>query len=320
MKLYALSLGRYAVDARILDASASGRTSVPVWALLIRHEQGNLLFDLGCAAEDPALTAGPGETLEAQLARLGMTAGDVGTAVISHFHGDHFGALPLLTHADVYVPAEDWTMDDFLALCRQFAKPEDGVWGYAIDGYSDTMYPWMYLFGADYMDRTTHTSLLDQPNQLKGFTTLYQLIEDGACMSVAQTNEFGGVTSAFATNHAAMLFGGLSKANGISDMTDDFIVMPLPTGASNEKQSHIFCNCWAIPTVSTQPAWAWKVIEYFSSMEGQTIACNAEMGLPATPAADTTEWVAAKPWRKYYLDALGYEKSQPYPVDTYGPN
>ena len=182
------------------------------------------------------------------------------------------------------------------------------------------MYPWMYLFGADYMDRTTHTSLLDQPNQLKGFTTLYQLIEDGACMSVAQTNEFGGVTSAFATNHAAMLFGGLSKANGISDMTDDFIVMPLPTGASNEKQSHIFCNCWAIPTVSTQPAWAWKVIEYFSSMEGQTIACNAEMGLPATPAADTTEWVAAKPWRKYYLDALGYEKSQPYPVDTYGPN
>ena len=103
-------------------------------------------------------------------------------------------------------------------------------------------------------------------------------------------------------------------------MTDDFIVMPLPTGASNEKQSHIFCNCWAIPTVSTQPAWAWKVIEYFSSMEGQTIACNAEMGLPATPAADTTEWVAAKPWRKYYLDALSYEKSQPYPVDTYGPN
>ena len=221
---------------------------------------------------------------------------------------------------NIELPAEDWTMDDFLALCRQFAKPEDGVWGYAIDGYSDTMYPWMYLFGADYMDRITHTSLLDQPNQLKGFTTLYQLIEDGACMSVAQTNEFGGVTSAFATNHAAMLFGGLSKANGISDMTDDFIVMPLPTGASNEKQSHIFCNCWAIPTVSTQPAWAWKVIEYFSSMEGQTIACNAEMGLPATPAADTTEWVAAKPWRKYYLDALGYEKSQPYPVDTYGPN
>ena len=64
MKLYALSLGRYAVDARILDASASGRTSVPVWALLIRHEQGNLLFDLGCAAEDTALSARSDETLE----------------------------------------------------------------------------------------------------------------------------------------------------------------------------------------------------------------------------------------------------------------
>ena len=55
-------------------------------------------------------------------------------------------------------------------------------------------------------------------------------------------------------------------------------------------------------------------------MGGQTSAGNAEMGLPATPAAATTEWVAATPWRKYYLDALSYEKSQPYPVDTYGPN
>lgn len=127
MKLYALSLGRYAVDARILDASASGRTSVPVWALLIRHEQGNLLFDLGCAAEDPALTAGPGETLEAQLARLGMTAGDVGTAVISHFHGDHFGALPLLTHADVYVPAEDWTAALTYA-CERAERRRGALW------------------------------------------------------------------------------------------------------------------------------------------------------------------------------------------------
>ena len=127
MKLYALSLGRYAVDARILDASASGRTSVPVWALLIRHEQGNLLFDLGCAAEDPALTAGPGETLEAHLARLGMTAGDVGTAVISHFHGDHFGALPLLTHADVYVPAEDWTAALTYA-CERAERRRGALW------------------------------------------------------------------------------------------------------------------------------------------------------------------------------------------------
>ena len=127
MKLYALSLGRYAVDSRILDASASGRTSVPVWALLIRHEQGNLLFDLGCAAEDPALTAGPGETLEAQLARLGMTAGDVGTAVISHFHGDHFGALPLLTHADVYVPAEDWTAALTYA-CERAERRRGALW------------------------------------------------------------------------------------------------------------------------------------------------------------------------------------------------
>lgn len=216
------------------------------------------------------------------------------------------------------LPGEDWTMDDFIALCLEFGQ-YDETWGYCIDGYSDTLFPWMYLYGGRYFDPETNISLLDQPEQLAGITALYHLIEQGGCMSVAQTNEYGDNATAFATGHAAMLLGGLSLANNVGSMTDDFTVLPLPTGVSGEKQSHTFPNCWAVPSVSTQPLWGWKVIEYFSSVEGQTIACNAEMGLPATPAADISDWLNAKPWRNYYFEALGYEKSQPYQVDTYAP-
>ena len=186
-------------------------------------------------------------------------------------------------------------------------------------GYSDTLSPWIYLYGGKYMDTENNISLLDQPAQLKGFTTLYNLMEEGAAMSVAQANEYGGVSSAFAGGHVAMLMGGLSLANEVGGMTENFTVLPLPTGVSGQKQSHTFPNCWAVPSVSTQPEWGWKVIEYFSSIEGQTIACNAEMGLPATPDADIAEWLEAKPWRKYYFDALGYELTKPYETSTYGP-
>ncbi|MEG0740844.1 MAG: extracellular solute-binding protein [Clostridia bacterium] len=218
----------------------------------------------------------------------------------------------------IELPTEDWTMEQFIDICKQFGKNE-GVWGYAIDGNSDTLYPWMYLYGAQFFDPQTDMSLLDQPAQMEGITALYNLIEEGGCMSVAQVNEFGDGSSAMASGHVAMLSGGLWLANEVSTKMEDFMVLPLPTGVSGEKQSHTFPNCWAVPTVSTQPAWGWKVIEYFSSVEGQTIACNAEMGLPATPAADISAWLEAKPWRKYYADALGYPKTQPYQVDTFAP-
>lgn len=224
----------------------------------------------------------------------------------------------LFEQCGIELPGEDWTMDDFIALCREFGQHE-GVWGYATDGYSDTLSPWIYLYGGKYMDTENNISLLDQPAQLKGFTTLYNLMEEGAAMSVAQANEYGGVSSAFAGGHVAMLMGGLSLANEVGGMTENFTVLPLPTGVSGQKQSHTFPNCWAVPSVSTQPEWGWKVIEYFSSIEGQSIACNAEMGLPATPDADIAEWLEAKPWRKYYFDALGYELTKPYETSTYGP-
>ena len=224
----------------------------------------------------------------------------------------------LFEQCGIELPGEDWTMDDFIALCREFGQHE-GVWGYATDGYSDTLSPWIYLYGGKYMDTENNISLLDQPAQLKGFTTLYNLMEEGAAMSVAQANEYGGVSSAFAGGHVAMLMGGLSLANEVGGMTENFTVLPLPTGVSGQKQSHTFPNCWAVPSVSTQPEWGWKAIEYFSSIEGQTIACNAEMGLPATPDADIAEWLEAKPWRKYYFDALGYELTKPYETSTYGP-
>jgi N-acyl homoserine lactone hydrolase len=48
------------------------------------------------------------ETLTAQLATLGYTPGDVGTAILSHLHQDHIGGLPELTDTRLLVSAAEW--------------------------------------------------------------------------------------------------------------------------------------------------------------------------------------------------------------------
>ena len=99
----------------------------PVNAYVIEHRDGLVLFDTGqdrASVTDPGyfpggitgvlydrlarFQIGPGETLTAGLNRLGYTAGDVTTAVLSHLHQDHIGGLAELSHADIVVSQAEW--------------------------------------------------------------------------------------------------------------------------------------------------------------------------------------------------------------------
>src|SRR4029077_3693422 len=99
----------------------------PINAYVIEHRDGLVLFDTGqdrASVTDPGYFPGgvPGllygrlarfdisaqQTLTAGLDRLGYTAGDVTTAVISHLHQDHIGGLAELSHADILVSQAEW--------------------------------------------------------------------------------------------------------------------------------------------------------------------------------------------------------------------
>ena len=92
----------------------------PVWGVLIDTGSHKVLFDLGCLPDGMAggwpqwiRETNPWfhteeQTVPGQLAKLGLTPEDIDTVVVSHTHIDHFGNIGLFTHADVYVPKEDW--------------------------------------------------------------------------------------------------------------------------------------------------------------------------------------------------------------------
>ena len=117
MKLNFLAAGRLRMKKSIYvpGADRSETIDLPVSSALIRHTQGNVLFDTGCHpsvvdnAEDrwgplarvmnPIMSAG--ETLLPSLACIGLEPDDIDIVVNSHFHPDHCGCNQFFKKATI---------------------------------------------------------------------------------------------------------------------------------------------------------------------------------------------------------------------------
>ena len=123
MKLNFIAAGRLRMKKSIYVPGAErGETiDLPVSSALIRHKQGNVLFDTGChpsVVEDAEGRWGPlakvmkplmgaGETLLPNLACTGIGPDDVDIVVNSHFHPDHCGCNQFFRKATILAHAKE---------------------------------------------------------------------------------------------------------------------------------------------------------------------------------------------------------------------
>ena len=123
MKMHCLSGGRLRMRKSIYvpDADRSGTIELPVISILLRHPQGNVLFDTGChpsVPEDPRARWGglaklmvpimqPGEHVMNGLAALGLSADDIDVVVCSHLHPDHCGCNAFFKRATFMIHANE---------------------------------------------------------------------------------------------------------------------------------------------------------------------------------------------------------------------
>jgi glyoxylase-like metal-dependent hydrolase (beta-lactamase superfamily II) len=107
MKMHLLSGGRLRLRKSLYfpDAERSETIEAPVPCVLLRHAQGNVLFDTGCnpaAAENPEARWGsltrvmmpimpPTENVITSLAAVGVSPDDIDVVICSHLHPDHCG-------------------------------------------------------------------------------------------------------------------------------------------------------------------------------------------------------------------------------------
>ena len=103
------------------DSAPEDSIDLPVSCVLLRHSQGNVLFDTGChpmVAESPekrwgdlARTVVPtmaGDTnVVCELRRINLTPGDIDIVVNSHLHCDHCGCNEFFSSATIYVHVDE---------------------------------------------------------------------------------------------------------------------------------------------------------------------------------------------------------------------
>lgn len=123
MKMHVLSGGRVKLKKKIYvpEAASDELFELPVMCFLLRHPQGNVLFDTGChpsaAAEGSTrlgamsrsikLVSKPDDHLLTGLAGLGIATDDIDVVVNSHFHFDHCGCNEFFKKATIVCHAKE---------------------------------------------------------------------------------------------------------------------------------------------------------------------------------------------------------------------
>ena len=119
MKMHLLSGGRLRLRKSIYfpDANRSETMDVPVSCALLRHRQGNVLFDTGChpsVSDDPTARWGDlakimvpimpnGDNVVTGLTGIGLQCDDIDIVVCSHLHPDHCGCNTLFKRASFII-------------------------------------------------------------------------------------------------------------------------------------------------------------------------------------------------------------------------
>jgi N-acyl homoserine lactone hydrolase len=119
MKMHVLSGGRLRIRKNIYlpDADRGEMIELSVPCVLLRHLQGNVLFDTGChpsVPENPEARWGSlarlmtpimqrGDNVISALERIGLKPEDVDDVVCSHLHPDHCGCNAFFKRATVVI-------------------------------------------------------------------------------------------------------------------------------------------------------------------------------------------------------------------------
>lgn len=123
MRMHVLSGGRLRMSKHIYlpDAAREETIDLPVACFLLRHPQGNVLFDTGChpkVAKNPegrwgnlarsvVPIMGNDENVVSELRRVDLTPADIDVVVNSHLHCDHCGCNEFFSKATIYVHEDE---------------------------------------------------------------------------------------------------------------------------------------------------------------------------------------------------------------------
>lgn len=225
----------------------------------------------------------------------------------------------MFSAANVPIPDANWTWQDFRTVAQKMTKVEGGQtvqWGFYFPKYNDGFFHWLRQNNGGLVSEDGTKSALSKPESLEALHFLQDLIiKDKSVPSESQAKQFGTTDSAgFIAGKVAMVAGSLSTSVDLQKNKVEYAIRPLPKG--KRQMNTAFVNAWAIPKGARDPKLSWRVLQFFSSKEGQQIVLNTGMGLPASKGVDTSAFLKQHPDYHFLLEAM--DTAEPFPCPLYG--
>lgn len=188
--------------------------------------------------------------------------------------------------AGVPLPANDWTMDDLMAIGPKFVKDDDGDgaldrWAISADPRPLFWLPFVWSSGGDLLSADLKQFTLDQPAAVQGLQTFADL--RGKRHLSPRETETGGAAMGqlFAQSKLAMFVSGRWSVPAFREkLTFKWDIRPFPRGAAGSIVD-ADASGWAISKSSRHQQDAWQLIEWLAGKQAATAFTSGGLVIPA---------------------------------------
>lgn len=180
----------------------------------------------------------------------------------------------MFDEAGLAYPDETWTWDTFYSAAEKLTDPEKGQYGYAINtsNNQDSYYNMIYSMGGYIINDDKTKSGYDDPNTIKAFDMIVDMIQKGYAPELKTVSE-NGADVLFASGKVAMVTQGSWMLSGFEDneyIVENCDVAVLPKDAETGKRVSIYNGLgWAASADGEYTEEAWDLIEFLGSKEAQ---------------------------------------------------
>lgn len=227
----------------------------------------------------------------------------------------------LFDEAKVGYPNDTWTWDNFLAAAQKLTRRDkSGIptqYGFAFPTYSDGWYSFMLAAGGSMVNDERTRSTMNDPAAIKAIEFLADLKNKyHVAPDTTQANALGDPSEMFKAGKLAMMAEDVAASSLFAESKDlSWDVAPIPLYKKGAKHaSRIWTNTWVLPRGAKHSEAAWKFLKFVGGPEGQKIAAEFHMGVPAMMSiAKTRVFLDGIPAHKQlFLDAFAW--GEPFPT------
>jgi arabinogalactan oligomer/maltooligosaccharide transport system substrate-binding protein len=201
--------------------------------------------------------------------------------------------MALLQGAGISQPPA--TMDDLLTDAQKLSQGNVGQYGFATQGSTFYVTPFLYADGGDLVSSDGKTALVNNAQSVSGFTRLLTMIKANAVLPYTSGTAITDAENAFKSGKVALLFDESFELSNLQSGSAfqganaaNLGIAPIPMGTAGDVPRALAGGAsYAIYHGSPNPAAAMTFLKYLNSAQNQVAVTQTDGTLPARLSAYT---------------------------------